>query len=646
MTYRARICIVIIHAISCLCGHIFDDTLVVFSQDRREKVLLDRGLVEGFTARQDTYHEDMQDGERKKWLVQRVHADLSISQMVTVPNEHVPYINDFFSMASIPEYAEGKLFSMQGLVGILWGWLYFHLREFTTVSPKYARGRAEMGKRSCFLQNLFFLLKNNPNLKKEVRSILAEIEKLPENTEEVPPTGKFIPRDRLLWFLRHSRNADIREFLDVYLYREHFGVSVRAETVGDVKKRNTVKISVFKPEKTKSTPGNLDFTEFLHRHSLSSVRKIDLFIGKDISLPEPIFQALFVLFSGARVLSYEYPGEKYVKKSADLIADLLRSEKKRINQGHPPLLNGLILSSSLLLSETGMHYLEKSSLEVFGFKSFYPPTPESEFAFKKAQPALERCLDRIFEGRTLLSTTLEHIVGPESLFFLEKSRASHLPRLKTAEIHMPHSLAEETGRFYRGILTSLRQARKVIVSGSSKSTPKDTLRILSGISRLQNISVLDLSKASLGSLSLSEILQDVRTQYRHSLHTLKFVYPMESSLSRESPIISSLSRALPNISKYNVFVTPKNQASILPVLIKDLHRTLTGHKRRKRLNLSMTLHLLESKSSGSSPWKTLKSLPYKIDESSVSRAYSLQGLSESAFTQEEMHRLLFLSTHS
>lgn len=611
---------------------LFDSKILLFSDDTTNKILLDRKLVFGFKTNQKTYDNGWIDGVRQRWVRSEKEVDISSVRMLSVPSDYFGGLEVFFSLAGIPRYAEHMQMPLESFVDILWALLHFHMIPNALVLKEYLGESPEKTMISCFKENLYLLIRNTPSLRHSIQSIISEIHRIPQSHNHTPPSIHTTPWDKVVWFLQQKEHQDIMMFLEICVWGSLNNTAIYTEVIEDLDVKDSVRLVITNLSvRNRAEDDLIPFSEFILRNTLRNIQNMNISIeGKSI-LSEDMFSYIFIIFPSVKNLALDHPeGHIHTEECTSLLTNLLMAEEKRIALGIPSLIQGLVLSHTLFLSDENIPYLENSNLHKFGFKSYYPATYPSEDVYKKIKPHIDRFLDRLFLGNTNLSHKLIHMVAPEIFFFSQTEHPGLLANLRIVEIHMQNEAWQETHLQSHFNMSATEGITTAILVEESDHTKKErSIKVLAGLSSLKNITHLDLTKASIPTDSIIHILEDVKTSYKRRLHSLAFTYNLNVTPSRISTPLWALSRTLPSITNYKISLSHTAKNSLLPSLIKDIKRTLTKDSRDAR-GIGMNLFLRTIRKERTKYSTIFKMAPYAPSREALQSAYKAAGLAFSS----------------
>ncbi|KAI5192884.1 hypothetical protein NEMIN01_2264 [Nematocida minor] len=628
---------------------VFSDKLLLFSSDGNSKVMINKDLAYGFSTSHKVYKEGLINGEKKKWLVSDAPIDLASVEMVSVPSQYFRNVETFFYFASIPKYAFHRKMDLEQFAEILWASLYFHLDDEETVLPKYRNISRPTTKLNVFKENLYFLIKNTPLLRNEIRSILNEIKMTPVMKEKNIPSLQVITRDRVFWFLQEERNEDLRMFLDVCVSSSVKDKTfIYAELVEDLDIADSVRlVAVQNPQhrmKYEKIRQLMPLSEFILRHKLEKIRNMEIVLEGECILPSEVFEALSILFLSVDTLTLDHPqGHKYIEEYSALLVDILEADESRKKKNMPPVITGLILSHTLFLTQRSILQLESSRLIKFGFKEYYPLTYPSEHAYRRVEPYVKIFMDRLFQGEIELSKTLMHFAAPDAFYFERAMKHNYLPHLDTIEIFVNNDIRDNLTRDYRFSLTETQNITRVILVESAYANRKRILHVLDKLSVLPNVSSLDITKTSLDTSAMLRVLMSSEVSYRHQLNKISFTYIPEIGARQIKMPMHTLSHALPNITKYKISIPMMHEEAVLPALIADVRNTLiTKSGKTKHLDLSLVIRRISVIKTGYST--IFKVYPYVLDRYVFARVYNSLGLQKSRLISMQQLMQIFGSS--
>ncbi|KAI5166698.1 hypothetical protein NEIRO02_1342 [Nematocida sp. AWRm79] len=567
----------------CFGKYIFDERLVLFSDDRQTKVLIDKELVQGFTTHSITYSKDWINGKYKKRIKDDTLYDLSTIGSLPIPKEYFKGLEEFFSMTGIMRYSENRKMDFSEFVDMIWGWTHFRLdpNEVLIDIPENARPFTKV---ECFKENLLLLLRANPRIRNTLHNIINEINRI--NLPNGPlPTYKMVPRDKIQWFLNAKQNNWIKRFLELCLCHRIGNISLHAKVTENIHEKNTIQITVRPYTKRPARKATDVFSTFIMNNSTYTFSNMNIQIEENTIISASIMNDLFVIFGRTDTLTLDHPGGiGHIKEYSSLLTNILRDEVIRKQNHSVSLLKGLILSHTLFLTEKSLEYLEKTDITKFGFKKYYPPSYRAEKAYHTIQHMINNFLTRVLTGQSPISSSLEYLLGPDRLFFSKHVKYDNLPKLHTIEIHVSNTVKSVNRSTFTIPSTSI--IKTVVLVEDVTASAKDTYNVLYGISSLRYITTLDMKRTTVNPMKVIPILLDINTKYKTTIRTIEFPYIPDTITAHKWPI-SSFIKSLPSIRKYGIYVSEKKAEKTLFSLIQDIQDTFKNASDGTRVNLTI-----------------------------------------------------------
>ncbi|KAI5127493.1 hypothetical protein NEPAR04_2072 [Nematocida parisii] len=580
--------LIIVYAIislshKCFGKYIFDERLVLFSDDRQTKVLIDKELVQGFTTHSITYSRDWINGKYTKRITDDTLYDLSTVGSLPIPKEYFKGLEEFFSMTGIIRYSENRKMDFSEFVDVIWGWTHFHLdpNEVLIDIPESARPFTKV---ECFKENLLLLLRANPRIRNTLQSVINEINRI--NLPNSPlPAYKMVPRDKIQWFLNAKQHNWIKRFLELCLCRRIGNISLHAKVTENIHERSTVQLTVRPYTKRTARQSTELFSTFIMNNSTYTFSNMNIQIEENTIISASIMNDLFVIFGRTDTLILDHPGGvSHIKEYSALLTSILRDEVIRKQNHSISLLKGLILSHTLFITEKALEYLEKTDITKFGFKKYYPPSYRAEKAYHTIQNMINNFISRLLTGQSPISSSLEYLLGPDRLFFSKHVKYDNLPKLDTIEIHVSNTVKSVNRSTFT--IPSTSTVKTVVLVEDVTASARDTYNVLYGISSLRHLTTLDVKRTTVNPMKVIPILLDINTKYKTTIRAIEFPYAPGTTTAHEWPI-SSFIKSVPSIRKYGIYVPANNPERTLLPLIRDIQDTFKTASAGTRVNLTI-----------------------------------------------------------